>query len=572
MSTTLPSLRQSFEVPNSQKLSLFAAQGSFNEPTLAGSTIIAVGTYSYDITAAGTLVDDLKQVYPDENNIADTSGPTRGHQNFQTFVLQNAKALFPTDKLTYTIQGTDWLGLWVGEFTGVLAASLVGVAAAWQQNVGGGGALMSPPISLPPGNYLVFATSINTSDSSNQAPYAPIAVNVNSVGTWFVDDSLGNGAQAFPIGTLATALLNPTVETSFAAQFAMAPEVPPTGNDNAVTILVVLKASASVSPPPQEVAFRGTLNVAGRVGHFSGTVPSTAISAAAEPFTGEIDIGGSTAAISGTIPVATTPPPPPPVPTISGFSPTTGKPLSAVQITGSGFLAVSKVMIGSTNVPGFVIQSDTVIALNIPASASSGQFTVTDSSGSALSAATFTVQTTAPPPPNDFWVYSNTQSPPFGWAGDWSGIPVDYASPNPGVNGQNPCCRIAATSEKNEYWLPYPKPNFGGPASNGVNFLITPYDEFTIAVKPSQPGLQLSMGFYKANGATDDIPVGVGVTITQAKYGPAAMTVGQYNIYTIPLADFQLGDLQWIYKFIIQEQGSNTDQQIDIDQCGFLAA
>ncbi len=156
----------------------------------------------------------------------------------------------------------------------------------------------------------------------------------------------------------------------------------------------------------------------------------------------------------------------------------------------------------------------------------------------------------------------------FHWAGDWNGSanPIDYAYAAAGVAGPGPVIRVFG-STANMYWLPYPPNNPLGPASNGVNFNLAGKTYFKISVKPSVAGGQLSMGFYKAVGTSDDIPFGHGVTITQAAYGPASMTPGVWNTYKIPLVDFAVSG--WIYKFILQQQGV-TPQVMLYDEVGFL--
>jgi hypothetical protein len=157
------------------------------------------------------------------------------------------------------------------------------------------------------------------------------------------------------------------------------------------------------------------------------------------------------------------------------------------------------------------------------------------------------------------------QNGKFDWQGDWNSVPFDYAQAGAGVSGPGPVIGMPG-NEANEYWLPYPPMNSGGPASNGVNFNLSGFTHFTIAIKPSQAGALAQMQFFQASGATDDIPFGNMLNISQGKYGPATMVAGQWNVYTVPLADF--GVSGWIYKFIIQQQGV-TPQSWEIDQVGF---
>jgi hypothetical protein len=153
----------------------------------------------------------------------------------------------------------------------------------------------------------------------------------------------------------------------------------------------------------------------------------------------------------------------------------------------------------------------------------------------------------------------------FYWAGDWNSEPFDYEQAGAGVDAPGPVIGMPGV-QRWEYWLPYPPRNTAGPASNGVNFDLSGLTYFTIAIKPSQAGALAQMQFFRANGGTNDIPYGTMLNISQGKYGPATMVAGQWNVYTIPLADF--GVSGWIYKFIVQQQGV-TPQAWEIDQVGF---
>jgi hypothetical protein len=168
-----------------------------------------------------------------------------------------------------------------------------------------------------------------------------------------------------------------------------------------------------------------------------------------------------------------------------------------------------------------------------------------------------------PPAAGTSWVYSKGK---MLWAGDWSDVTVDYASTaSTGVDGVSPCIAIPA-GPSFEYWLPFPPATPGAPAANGIGYDLSGKTKFTIAIKPTKAGMVPTMGFYIANSATNDIPAGNTVSLAQAKYGPATMVAGQWNVYTVPLSDYAVSG--WIYKFIIQEQGS-TPQALFIDQVGF---
>jgi hypothetical protein len=153
----------------------------------------------------------------------------------------------------------------------------------------------------------------------------------------------------------------------------------------------------------------------------------------------------------------------------------------------------------------------------------------------------------------------------FYWAGDWSNVTMNYTANIAGVSGPGPVIQMPSSSPW-EYWLPYPKTVSGSPASNGIDYNLSGKTYMTFAIKPTQAGAAGSLGFYKANGATDDISTGNSVTFPQAKYGCATLVVNQWNVCTIPLSDF--GVSGWIYKFILQQQGT-TPQTWYLDQVGF---
>jgi hypothetical protein len=154
----------------------------------------------------------------------------------------------------------------------------------------------------------------------------------------------------------------------------------------------------------------------------------------------------------------------------------------------------------------------------------------------------------------------------FLWAGDWNAVPFNYALAAAGVNGPGPVIGMPNAGAF-EYWLPYPPNNPAGPSNNGVNFNLAPFTKFTISIKPAAAGAQAQMQFFSGAGNANDIPFGNMLNLTQAKYGPAVMVAGQWNTYTIPLADF--GVSGWIYKFIVQQQGV-TPMAWEIDQVEFL--
>jgi hypothetical protein len=88
--------------------------------------------------------------------------------------------------------------------------------------------------------------------------------------------------------------------------------------------------------------------------------------------------------------------PPSALPTITGFSPTSGPVGAAVTMTGTGFTGATAVKFGGTSAPSYSVVGDTQITTTVPTGATSGTISVTTPVGTATSADTFTV--TSPKP------------------------------------------------------------------------------------------------------------------------------------------------------------------------------
>ena len=78
-------------------------------------------------------------------------------------------------------------------------------------------------------------------------------------------------------------------------------------------------------------------------------------------------------------------------PSITSFSPTSGAVGDPVTITGSHFSGVTAVAFHGTDAPGFSVDSDTQITVDVPTGATTGTITVTKGSNTATSATSFTV-------------------------------------------------------------------------------------------------------------------------------------------------------------------------------------
>lgn len=78
-------------------------------------------------------------------------------------------------------------------------------------------------------------------------------------------------------------------------------------------------------------------------------------------------------------------------PVVTGFTPLQGTPGTVVKITGKNFTNATAVAIGTTDVPGFTVDSATQITLTLPAAAKTGVIKVTGPGGSDESAGLFRV-------------------------------------------------------------------------------------------------------------------------------------------------------------------------------------
>ena len=88
--------------------------------------------------------------------------------------------------------------------------------------------------------------------------------------------------------------------------------------------------------------------------------------------------------------------PPPAVPTLTGFSPTSGPAGTAVTLTGTGLTGASAVRFNGT-AAAFTVSDATHIAATVPAGATSGTVSVVTPGGTATSVSSFTVTAPAVP-------------------------------------------------------------------------------------------------------------------------------------------------------------------------------
>ena len=83
-------------------------------------------------------------------------------------------------------------------------------------------------------------------------------------------------------------------------------------------------------------------------------------------------------------------------PTVTSFSPVSGAIGSTVVITGTNFCGTTQVRFNTTNATSFTVNSATQIQATVPAGATTGKITVTNTVNSAVSTADFTVLTGVP--------------------------------------------------------------------------------------------------------------------------------------------------------------------------------
>ncbi|HUN91139.1 MAG TPA: Calx-beta domain-containing protein [Burkholderiaceae bacterium] len=149
-----------------------------------------------------------------------------------------------------------------------------------------------------------------------------------------------------------------------------------------------------------------------------------------------------------------------------------------------------------------------------------------------------------------FWVYYNGV---FNWPGDYSYVAsIDYKDTSGAPLSGGADIKVSLTGAYGA-WQPY---------STNWSFDSSPYTKLTFALKPTSANDRWQIQFIKVG----DIPVGISLNVLN--YGPAPV-VGQWGVYTIPLAD--LGVLGTsIYKFAIQDESGNGGSVFYVDNVGFV--
>jgi uncharacterized protein (TIGR03437 family) len=119
----------------------------------------------------------------------------------------------------------------------------------------------------------------------------------------------------------------------------------------------------------------------------TATVPAGATTG---PITIVTAAGAATSRASFTVTAPAPPAPPPPAPTVTGFSPTSGAPGTAVEVTGTNLGGATNVAFNGATA-SYTVDSPTQITATVPSGATKGPIRVTTGGGAATTASAFTV-------------------------------------------------------------------------------------------------------------------------------------------------------------------------------------
>jgi hypothetical protein len=78
-------------------------------------------------------------------------------------------------------------------------------------------------------------------------------------------------------------------------------------------------------------------------------------------------------------------------PSITSFTPTSGKVGTSLVITGTGLTQTTRVTFGGVTATKFTVNSDTQVTVTVPTGAVTGKIAVSTTGGTTASSATFTV-------------------------------------------------------------------------------------------------------------------------------------------------------------------------------------
>jgi CSLREA domain-containing protein len=241
---------------------------------------------------------------------------------------------------------------------------------------------------------------------------AAAGATVTVTGTGFLDETAVafNGVAGTVTGTGTDTKLTVTVPNTTSATGKIS-VTGPGGTGTSAGTLTFLSPPTVTSFSPEDAAFGATITITGS--HFTGT-KSVKIGGVAATFkligdtsmTATVPVGASNtpAPISVTNAIGTTPSSDNftldwATPTITSFTPTTGRIGTKITLTGTHFTRASGVMIGSTPATNVTVVSDTSITAVVPTNVAAGAQHITASNPGATSAAsTGTFTPTFPKP------------------------------------------------------------------------------------------------------------------------------------------------------------------------------
>ena len=336
--------------------------GIVGAPTVTGFSPLS-GPVGTNVTITGQNLAEATAV-----TFNGTSQPSFTVNPAGTQVTAAVPAGATTGKIAVTTPGGTATS--ASDFTVILAPTITGFTPA------SGPVGTSVTIS---GTNLSGATSVKFNGVSQPA------YTVNAGGTQ-ITAAVPATATTGPIsvttpGSTATSATNFTVTILAPTITGFTPASGPVGTS--VTI-----SGANLSGATS-VKFNGVSQPAFTV-NGGGTQITAAVPAGAT--TGKITVttpgGTATSATDFTVTI--------PVPTITGFTPTSGPVGTVVTINGTGLTGASAVTFNGTAASSFTVVSTTQINATVPAGAATGKIAVTTPGGTATSAADFTVTAAAP--------------------------------------------------------------------------------------------------------------------------------------------------------------------------------
>ncbi|MDO7884562.1 IPT/TIG domain-containing protein [Hymenobacter cheonanensis] len=300
------------------------------------------------------------------------------------------------------ITGTSFLQTSAVRFNGTAASGFV-VNSDTQitVNVPAGATTGSISVTTPSGtgtstsSFMVLAPTISSfSPASGLVGSGVVITGTNFTGATAVRFN-GTAASGFTV----TSDTQINVNVPAGASTGLLSVTTPTGTGTSASSFTVLAPAISSFSPTSgttgtSVIITGTYFTGATAVRFNGTAASGFVVNSDTQITVPVPAGATNGPISVTTPSGTgTSATSFTVlsPAISSFTPTSGGQSVSVTITGVNFTGATAVRFNGALAPGYVVNSDTQITVNVPAGASTGPITVTTPSGTATSATSFTV-------------------------------------------------------------------------------------------------------------------------------------------------------------------------------------